>query len=48
MSEIRKSTIVKLRQEEAEEVINNGTYNINLSKPVLLEEGDTCTIKTSI
>ena len=48
MSEIRKSTIIKLRQEEAEEVINNGTYNINLSKPVLLEEGDTCTIKTSI
>ena len=49
MAELKKSTILKLRQEEAEQVVTNGSYNIVLNgPPVLLEEGDTCAIKTAI
>ena len=49
MAELKKSTILKLRQEEADQVVTNGSYNIVLNgPPVLLEEGDTCAIKTAI
>jgi hypothetical protein len=49
MAELKKSTIIKLRQEEATEVVTNGSYNVVLNgPPVLLEEGDTCAIKTAI
>ena len=49
MSEIKKSTIIKLRQEEADTVETNGSFKVVLNgPPVLLEEGDTCAIKTAI
>ena len=37
---MEKSTIIKLRQSEANEVDVNGSYRVSLAKGITLEEGD--------
>ena len=49
MAQIEKSTIIKLRQNEASApLINNGEFRITLSEPILMEEGDQMRVHTAI
>lgn len=47
-AQMKKSVIVKCRQQEANALTSNGTYNTVLKNPILLEEGDIVNIKTAI
>ena len=37
---MEKSTIIKLRQQEATSITTNGSFSTSLQQKVLLEEGD--------
>ena len=41
---MEQSTLIKLRQAEATNVVSNGSYNVALRENVLLEEGDVVKI----
>lgn len=43
-----KSTIIKLRQSEAEETVNNGSYSVVLKQGVTIEEGDVVKVHTIV
>ena len=45
---MEKSTIIKLRQSEANEVDVNGSYRVSLSKGITLEEGDEVRVHSVI
>mgnify|MGYP003630546385 CR=1 FL=1 len=45
---MEKSTIIKLRQQEATSVATNGDYNVSLKEQVLLEEGDMVKVHSVI
>ena len=45
---MEKSTIIKLRQSEANEVDVNGSYRVSLSKGITLEEGDEVKVHSVI
>ena len=47
-AQMKKSVIVKCRQQEASNLTSNGTFNTVLKNPILLEEGDIVNIKTAI
>jgi len=40
------STIIKLRQEEASKVYQNGHYSVNLNRPIKILKGDTISFKS--
>jgi len=48
MSQIEKSVVLKLRQEEATVNNGHGHYQINLKKPVKMSEGDVVKVHTAI
>ena len=41
------TTILRLREEESTPTIHNGTYTTTLSKPIVIEEGDSIQIKSA-
>mgnify|MGYP003117815502 FL=1 len=45
---MEKSTIIKLRQSEANEVDENGSYRVNLTNGITLEEGDEVRVHSVI
>ena len=45
---MEKSTIIKLRQQEASSVATNGDYKVSLKEQVLLEEGDMVKVHSVI
>lgn len=45
---MEKSILVKLRQRETNDVSTNGTYNVSLKEPVIIEEGDVVKMHTAI
>jgi len=47
-AQMKKSVIIKCRQQEANNLTSNGTFNTVLKNPILLEEGDIVNIKTAI
>ena len=45
---MEKSILIKLRQGEANDVKQNGAYNVSLKEAILLEEGDVVKMHTAI
>ena len=45
---MEKSILIKLRQGEANDVKQNGAYNVSLREAILLEEGDVVKMHTAI
>ena len=45
---MEKSILIKLRQGEANDVTQNGAYNVSLKEAILLEEGDVVKMHTAI
>ena len=45
---MEKSTIIKLRQAEANEVDINGSYKVSLAQGINLEEGDEVRVHSVI
>mgnify|MGYP003637519325 CR=1 FL=1 len=51
MSQVQKSTMIRLRQGEGVRNVNtdiNGDYQVTLAKPIKMEQGDTVRVHTAI